>query len=88
MLVEPNFDKPFKLMVDTSDVGCAITGGEGDVVYVFSHTNLIASRNTTQHVKRRLWLCHLICNITEYRVYLPTPVDDIVGYADHNPWYL
>jgi len=84
----PNFDKPFKLMVDASDVGSGavlLQEGEDEIdhpVCYFSYKFNCHQKNYSTCEKETL---ALLLALQHFRVYLEAPVDDIVVYTDHNP---
>ena len=84
----PNFGKPFKLMVDASDVGggaVLLQEGEGRIdhlVCYFSHKFDCHHRNYLTCEKETL---ALLLALQHFCAYLEGAVEDILVYTDHNP---
>jgi len=91
VLMAPNFDKPFKLMVDASDVGSGavlLQEGEDEIdhpVCYFSYKFNCHQKNYSTCEKETL---ALLLALQHFRVYLEAPVDDIVVIPITTPWYL
>ena len=88
VLMAPNFGKPFKLMVDASDVGggaVLLQEGEDGVDHplcYFSHKFNRHQRNYSMSEKETL---ALLLTLQHFRVYLEAPVNEILVYTDNNP---
>ena len=88
VLMAPNFGKPFKLMVDASDVGCGVVLLQEDdsqidhPVSYFSYKFNTHQNNCSTCEKETLVL---VLALQHFHVYLDTPATEILVYTDHNP---
>jgi len=88
VLMAPDFLKPFKLMVDASDVGggaVLLQEGEDGIdhpVCYFSHKFNRHQRNYSTCEKETL---SLLLALQHFRVYLEAPLKEILVYTDNNP---
>ena len=88
ILMIPDFERPFILMVDASDIGARAVLMQCDEkgiehLFVFSHDSLTPIRRTIQLSKSRLWLY-----FSHFNILMNTTMFPITAFTDHNPWYL
>ena len=88
VLMTPNFDKPFMLLVDASDIGPGAVlvqedrqGVEHPIVY-FSQKFNSSQRNYCTSEKEAL---ELVLALQHFDFYLSTAQHPIIVYTDHNP---
>ena len=88
VLMAPDFAKPFKLMVDTSDIGSGVVlmqEGEDGIdhsVSYFSYKFNAHQKNYSTCEKETL---ALLLALQHFHIYLEAPVEEVLVYTDHNP---
>ena len=88
VLLAPNFEKPFKLAVDASDIGAGSVliqednNGVDHPVCYFSRKFNHYQKNYSTIEKECL---ALVLSIQHFEVYLNSSVKPIVVFSDHNP---
>lgn len=88
VLAAPNFSKPFKLMVDASDLGCGgvlLQEDEAGVehpVSFYSKKFSSAQRNYSTIEKECL---ALLMSLQHFEVYIDSSQPEVEVYTDHNP---
>ena len=88
VLMAPDFAKPFKLMVDASDIGSgAVLMQEGEngidhPVSYFSYKFNAHQKNYSTCEKETL---ALLLALQHFHIYLEAPVEEVLVYTDHNP---
>ena len=88
VLEAPNFDKPFKLAVDASDVGIGpvLLQENGDGIdKPLSYYSKKLDRHQKAYSTIEKEALALVLAVQHFKVYLISCVDDIVVYTDHNP---
>ena len=88
VLLAPDFNKPFKLAVDASDIGAGAILVQDDNNGV-EHPVCYFSRKFNKHQKNYSTIekecLALIIAIQHFEVYLTSAVTPIVVFSDHNP---
>ena len=88
ILISPNYEKPFKLIIDTSDIGAGAVVVQEDAqgidhpVCYYSKKFLKHQKNYSTVEKETL---ALLLALNHFDVYMGATPFEIVVYTDHNP---
>ncbi|XP_068229690.1 uncharacterized protein [Palaemon carinicauda] len=88
ILISPDFQKGFKLMVDASDLGVGAVLLQDDSEGI-EHPVSYFSRKLNEHQKKYSTIekeaLALVLDLQHFEIYVTSSVDPIIVYSDHNP---